>query len=309
MTEQRRQADLALSEQREALQLQLSEQKAEASRERQYSAISQFLAAANHGSNNYRTGEGLQDVLTQMESAVLRWGLDMDSTLFRDEARHWPTSIWQMMHAAHLQHALASELRKVGYSKERRVDPQIVVGLLVDRGGFPLEIGCFEGNKAETATIVPIIKQFQARHGLADMVVVADAGMLSAGQPARAGRGEPAVHRRLPDDQGSGRPGLALPLARRRVHRRAADRHHHPQNRPQEGEQPRPARRTRLGPRHESGSWRACGPTPARERSATPPPSRPRRTGPARSSRDRRRPGPRASSRPPAGNAASTRRH
>jgi transposase len=60
------------------------------------------------------------------------------------------------------------------------VDPQIVVGLLVDRGGFPLEIGCFEGNKAETATIVPIIKQFQARHNLADMVIVADAGMLSA---------------------------------------------------------------------------------------------------------------------------------
>ena len=72
------------------------------------------------------------------------------------------------------------DLRKVGYSKERRVDPQIVVGLLVDRRGFPLEIGCFEGNKAETLTIVPIVKQFQARHGLADMVVVADAGMLSS---------------------------------------------------------------------------------------------------------------------------------
>jgi Transposase DDE domain len=73
------------------------------------------------------------------------------------------------------------DLRKVGYSKERRVDPQVVVGLLVDRHGFPLEIGCFEGNKAETLTIVPIVKQFQARHGLAEMVVVADAGMLSAG--------------------------------------------------------------------------------------------------------------------------------
>jgi hypothetical protein len=72
------------------------------------------------------------------------------------------------------------DLRKVGYSKERRVDPQIVVGLLVDRRGFPLEIGCYEGNKAETATIVPIIKAFQDRHSLADMVVVADAGMLSA---------------------------------------------------------------------------------------------------------------------------------
>lgn len=72
------------------------------------------------------------------------------------------------------------ELRKVGYSKERRVDPQIVVGLLVDRRGFPLEIGCYEGNKAETLTIVPIVKAFQARHNLADMVVVADAGMLSS---------------------------------------------------------------------------------------------------------------------------------
>ncbi|EWT04985.1 transposase [Intrasporangium chromatireducens Q5-1] len=43
-------------------------------------------------------------------------------------------------------------LRKVGFSKERRVDPQVVVGLLVDRAGFPLEIGCFEGNKAECDT-------------------------------------------------------------------------------------------------------------------------------------------------------------
>ncbi len=72
------------------------------------------------------------------------------------------------------------ELRKVGYSKERRVDPQIVVGLLVDRRGFPLEIGCFEGNKAETATIIPIVEQFAQRHDLADIVIVADAGMLSA---------------------------------------------------------------------------------------------------------------------------------
>lgn len=74
------------------------------------------------------------------------------------------------------------DLRKVGYSKERRVDPQIVVGLLVDRSGLPLEIGCYEGNTAETTTIVPVITSFLQRHGLADtpMVVAADAGMLSA---------------------------------------------------------------------------------------------------------------------------------
>jgi hypothetical protein len=73
-------------------------------------------------------------------------------------------------------------LRRVGYSKDRKVDPQIVVGLLVDRSGFPLEIGCFEGNTAETTTIVPIIRGFIERHQLqgTPMIVAADAGMLSA---------------------------------------------------------------------------------------------------------------------------------
>lgn len=72
------------------------------------------------------------------------------------------------------------ELRKVGMSKERRVDPQIVVGLLVEGDGFPLEIHCFEGNKAETLTLIPVLRSFQNRHQVKDLVVVADAGMLSA---------------------------------------------------------------------------------------------------------------------------------
>lgn len=72
-------------------------------------------------------------------------------------------------------------LRKVGMSKERRVDPQILVGLLVDAGGFPLEVHAFEGNKAETRTLLPVLRMFRDRHQVTDLVVVADAGMLSAG--------------------------------------------------------------------------------------------------------------------------------
>jgi len=72
------------------------------------------------------------------------------------------------------------DLRRVGMSKEHRVDPQVQVGLLVDPSGFPLEIHMFEGNKAETSTLIPVLTAFQERHGIASMVVVADAGMLSA---------------------------------------------------------------------------------------------------------------------------------
>ena len=81
----------------------------------------------------------------------------------------------------HFENDTEDDLRRVGMSKEHRVDPQVQVGLLVDASGFPLEVHLFEGNAAETTTLVPVLSAFQQRHGLADMVVVADAGMLSAG--------------------------------------------------------------------------------------------------------------------------------
>jgi hypothetical protein len=69
--------------------------------------------------------------------------------------------------------------REPGYSKERRLEPQITVGLLTDAAGFPLMVEAFEGNKAETATIVPTIEAFRKAHRLAEVTVVADAGMIS----------------------------------------------------------------------------------------------------------------------------------
>ena len=69
--------------------------------------------------------------------------------------------------------------REPGYSKERRLEPQITVGLLTDASGFPLSVAAFEGNKAETATMLPVIEAFKKAHQLTDVTVVADAGMIS----------------------------------------------------------------------------------------------------------------------------------
>ena len=69
--------------------------------------------------------------------------------------------------------------RKSGLSKERRLEPQIVIGLLVDQSGFPLELHSFEGNTAETKTILPVIEAFCLQHHVGQITVVADAAMLS----------------------------------------------------------------------------------------------------------------------------------
>ncbi len=71
------------------------------------------------------------------------------------------------------------DFRKPGLSKERRLEPQIIIGLLVDQNGFPLGLQSFEGNKAETKTILPVIKAFLTQNGLTKITIVADAAMLS----------------------------------------------------------------------------------------------------------------------------------
>jgi hypothetical protein len=45
--------------------------------------------------------------------------------------------------------------REPGFSKERRLEPQITIGLLTDAAGFPLMVEAFEGNKAETTRCSP----------------------------------------------------------------------------------------------------------------------------------------------------------
>ena len=40
--------------------------------------------------------------------------------------------------------------REPGFSKERRLEPQITIGLLTGQDGFPLKVSAFEGNRAET---------------------------------------------------------------------------------------------------------------------------------------------------------------
>jgi transposase len=72
------------------------------------------------------------------------------------------------------------EFRKNGFSKDNKMhQPQVVIGLLVDLHGFPVDFEVFEGNKYEGSTILPVIQKFKTAHNVQTFTVVADAGMLS----------------------------------------------------------------------------------------------------------------------------------
>jgi transposase len=72
------------------------------------------------------------------------------------------------------------ELRKTGFSKDgKHQHPQIVLGLLVSKGGYPLAYDIFKGNQFEGHTMLPIISAFIIKYKLDKLIVVADAGLLS----------------------------------------------------------------------------------------------------------------------------------
>src|SRR5690554_5297290 len=72
------------------------------------------------------------------------------------------------------------ELRKTGFSKEgKHQNPQIVLGLLVSKNGYPLAYDIFEGNKFEGHTMLPLIDTFKQKYDLSQLVIVADSGLLS----------------------------------------------------------------------------------------------------------------------------------
>lgn len=72
------------------------------------------------------------------------------------------------------------DLRKTGFSKEgKHQNPQIVLGLLVSKNGYPLAYDIFEGNKFEGHTMLPVIGSFKEKYQLEQLVIIADSGLLS----------------------------------------------------------------------------------------------------------------------------------
>lgn len=72
------------------------------------------------------------------------------------------------------------DLRKTGFSKEgKHQHPQIVLGLLVSKQGYPLAYDIFEGNKFEGHTMLPVIESFCKKYNLTNLIVIADSGLLS----------------------------------------------------------------------------------------------------------------------------------
>lgn len=72
------------------------------------------------------------------------------------------------------------ELRENGFSKDgKHSQPQVVLGLLVSKDGYPLSYSVFNGSQYEGRTMLPVVDDFVQRFNLDDFIVVADSGLMN----------------------------------------------------------------------------------------------------------------------------------
>lgn len=74
----------------------------------------------------------------------------------------------------------SDELRERGFSKDgKHAQPQVVLGLLVSEGGYPLSYSIFNGAQFEGRTMLPIVDAFITEFKLEDFIIVADSGLMN----------------------------------------------------------------------------------------------------------------------------------
>lgn len=75
---------------------------------------------------------------------------------------------------------LEDDLRAYGQSKDvHGIGRQFALGVIQTAEGLPIAHEVFEGNVAETKTLIPILQRLQKRFALKRIVIVADRGLLS----------------------------------------------------------------------------------------------------------------------------------
>lgn len=72
-------------------------------------------------------------------------------------------------------------LREPGFSKDgKSAESQVVLGLLVSEGGYPLSYSLYNGSQYEGFTMIPMIDDFKQRFSLGkDFIIVADSGLMN----------------------------------------------------------------------------------------------------------------------------------
>lgn len=74
---------------------------------------------------------------------------------------------------------IEDDLRKKGYSKERKNKPIVQMGLLLDNQGIPMTYRLFKGNTHDSQTLMPVLDELKQSYQFDRIIVIGDRGINS----------------------------------------------------------------------------------------------------------------------------------
>ena len=125
---------------------------------------------------------GVQDASEDDLYAAMDWLLDRQERIEQKlAARHLaPGGLVLYDLTSSYFEGTTCPLAKRGHNRDGKRDKlQVNYGLVTDGSGRPVAVSVFEGNVADSTTLVPQVQQLRERLGIQDLILVGDRGMIS----------------------------------------------------------------------------------------------------------------------------------
>ncbi len=116
------------------------------------------------------------DILAEQRSILKRELYNTTLRLFKPDV----SVVFCDLTTLYFESQREDEIRRYGYSKDNKTDcVQVVMGLVLDGDGFPIDYEIFEGNTAEAKAVMPMVERLKADYNIKQVVFVADSGVMS----------------------------------------------------------------------------------------------------------------------------------
>lgn len=143
-----------------------------ASKRESLELLTDLFGITHHRADLYRT----ISTMTKWKESIERDVIAVAKTHFSFDF----TIVFYDVTTVYFESFKEDEFKNVGFSKDNKSNqPQIVIGLIVTADGFPVSYQVFEGKTFEGKTFIPMISSFKETHAIKNLIVVADAAMIS----------------------------------------------------------------------------------------------------------------------------------
>lgn len=138
--------------------------------------VASRLGLFNYSSLSLEDLYSVLDVLHTKKSRIITW---LNSHIDKLNQRELSVVLYDVT-TFYFESFTQDNVRNHGMSKEHRTaETQVVLGLLIDTNGIPVDYELFSGNTHEMGTLLQVVNGFISRYGPDKLTIVADAGLNS----------------------------------------------------------------------------------------------------------------------------------